>query len=207
MNIFFSFVLVCLIASPVLASDIYHYRDANGRLIVVDDPELIPSQYRGEQVAAPTTQGISSPDWSSDSKDVEDEIAIDTVAPEETAVKIVGNQVIVPVTLEHRNKEITVELILDTGASVTLLDRDAVERLRLKKWRSSTARLANGAKVDFELSQLDQLSVGPLHLEKLKVAVIDRENKRHLADGLLGMDVLKYRPYHIDYERQRLIWQ
>ncbi|WP_321531015.1 aspartyl protease family protein [uncultured Desulfuromonas sp.] len=195
-------------ALPLAAAEIYHYRNAEGKLIVVDDPELIPPQYSGKKVAAPTSQGITSPQWSqSPAFNIAEPDQEQHTTIQETPVKIYGNQVVVPVALHHRNKDITVHLVLDTGATITLLDRDAVDKLRLKKWRSSTGHLANGTKVEIELARLDQLNVGPLQIEKLKVALIEREKRSRFADGLLGMDVLKHRAYHIDYRNKRLIWQ
>nr|WP_320115495.1 retropepsin-like aspartic protease [uncultured Desulfuromonas sp.] len=208
MKLVLTLLIISLSVLPLAASEIYHYRDAEGKLIVVDDPELIPPQFSGQKVAAPTTQGITSPQWSpSQIIAVDEPSREESTDSEETPIEIYGNQVVVPVELHHRNRDVTVHLVLDTGATITLLDRDAVEKLRLKKWRSSTGHLANGTTVDIELARLDQLSVGPLQIKKLKVALIERKKRSRLADGLLGMDILKHRAYHIDYRNKRLVWQ
>ncbi|PLX90034.1 MAG: hypothetical protein C0620_14410 [Desulfuromonas sp.] len=201
-------VLFCLaLAWSVQASGIYHYRDASGRLIVVDDPDLIPEQYASRQVEAPTTSGISSEDspvaqsWEITIEEQEEDGEIIT------PVEIIHNQVVVPVTLQNNRKELTVHLVVDTGATISLLDQEMVRLLRLKKVRSAKAHLADGSTLTVDIARLASLSVGPLQVNQVQVALVEREKGIRIGDGLLGMNVLKHRPHRIDYQQKCIIWE
>ena len=112
MKLVLTLLIISLSVLPLAASEIYHYRDAEGKLIVVDDPELIPPQCSGQKVAAPTTQGITSPQWSpSQIIAVDEPSREESTGSEETPIEIYGNQVVVPVELHHRNRDVTVHLV------------------------------------------------------------------------------------------------
>jgi predicted aspartyl protease len=82
-----------------------------------------------------------------------------------------------------------------------------VRMLRLKKIRSAKAHLANGSTVTIDIARLASLSVGPLQVNQVQVALVEREKGIRIGDGLLGMNVLKHRPHRIDYQQKCIIWE
>jgi len=85
-----------------------------------------------------------------------------------------------------------IRLLVDTGASTTVISRDAAAALTTRILdRQISVRTAGGA-VNGELHRVQELRIGGLHLAELDVLVLD-----HLpagVDGLLGMDVLSRIP-------------
>jgi clan AA aspartic protease (TIGR02281 family) len=83
----------------------------------------------------------------------------------------------------------TVNLVVDTGASITLISPSALEKagIALLTGRSVTVRTANGeAKAD--LAKVDSITVGDFKRGPFDVVAHDAELGD--ADGLLGMDFL-----------------
>ncbi|MCK7467906.1 MAG: hypothetical protein MZU91_07120 [Desulfosudis oleivorans] len=62
--------------------------------------------------------------------DAEPEVKAQTTSDMETNVTVKGNQVLVPVVLGYGGKEVQVSLLLDTGASITTLNRDSIKKLQ-----------------------------------------------------------------------------
>lgn len=81
----------------------------------------------------------------------------------ETKVFIKGNQVLVPVTLGYDSKEAQALLVVDTGASITLLYQEIAEQLNIRKSRKSIFILAGGQKITGNVAKLSYVKVGPFN--------------------------------------------
>jgi predicted aspartyl protease len=127
--------------------------------------------------------------------------------PGETRVVVKGNQVLVPVLLGHAGREIEVLLLLDTGASITTIDRAALKKLPIETSEKARLLVPGGQTVDADLVRLGYLKVGPHKRAGLEAAVIDHRGPAVDYQGLLGMNFLKDVTYRLDLKRRVIRWQ
>lgn len=125
-----------------------------------------------------------------------------------TAVTINKNQVFIPVTLGFRDRTIQANLLLDTGASITVISTNLAKKLDidLEKAPRSRAQVVGGGVVTGWHTTLDRLSAGPHTRNGIVVAVIPHQGQGLAIDGLLGMDFLRNYKYHIDFNSRSIDW-
>ncbi|MGW8312684.1 MAG: retropepsin-like aspartic protease [Desulfuromonadales bacterium] len=198
---------------------IYKYRDTDGRLNFVDDESKVPAQYRDQVTAlpeardshivyeTPTTNGPEAgqetPDRLTPDRQIRDKGSTDYQTP----VKIQGNRVLVPVEVAMGNRVAKLTLLLDTGATITVLHRQALGELQLPHGKSYKARVAGGNIVKSQKIKFRHLSVGPFQVDKAYVMVINLKGQELPFDGMLGMDFLKDHPYRIDFQEKLITWE
>ena len=126
---------------------------------------------------------------------------------DETRVTIVGNMVLVPVTLGYGGNAAEVLLVLDTGASHTLLSTEVADRLHIHstETRKAHVQVVGGALVEVALAKLSYISIEPHSKKDVVIGLIDDKGPLKY-DGLLGMDFLRGLKYHIDFENQVIRW-
>ncbi|HEY3309207.1 MAG TPA: aspartyl protease family protein, partial [Desulfuromonadaceae bacterium] len=95
----------------VAQADFFQYADRDGTVVMVDDESKIPKEFRKK-----TRTTRSDP----------------THGSKTTAVRIKNNQVLVPVRFSYRNTSVDAWLLLDTGASTTLISTALADRLGIK---------------------------------------------------------------------------
>jgi hypothetical protein len=125
----------------------------------------------------------------------------------ETRVAIVNNQILVPVTFAHQGRELATQLILDTGASHTVLHRATAAPLNIITLAKGRSTVAGGQTVATELCRVDVMRIGPIEARDVHVTVIAFEGPRPPYGGLLGMDFLSQVEYTIDYANQVVRWK
>ena len=125
-----------------------------------------------------------------------------------TRVRVVNNQVLVPVTLKNGGQTVGAELILDTGATRTAIHDELAGRLHidLRFATSSQSEVADGRVISSRTAKVDSLSVGPFSLPSAEVVLISYKGTDAIHDGLLGMDFLGRHRYQLDMERQLIRW-
>lgn len=129
------------------------------------------------------------------------------LAAMESRVEIVNNQILVPATFIHQGREVATRLLLDTGASHTVLHRATVAPLNLIRLGKGKSTVAGGHTVATELGKLDCMRVGPIEVREVHVTVIAFEGTPPPYGGLLGMDFLSQVEYTIDYANQVVRWK
>jgi predicted aspartyl protease len=126
-----------------------------------------------------------------------------------TKVTVLGDSVLVPVTLVYQSNPVDVQLLLDTGASGTLINTDVADRLNinLSTARKIRGRVVGGAIIEGHQVTLSRITVGPHIKENIAVSIVPHKGPAAPYDGLLGMDVLRGLKYSIDFEKQIIIWE
>ncbi len=130
-----------------------------------------------------------------------------TTAPgdsEAIALQQRGNQYLVDLTI---NRQDTVKLLIDTGASMTTLSQASFYALR-----SSGAAIEQERRIFHTASGVAQgtvylmpeINLGSYLLTNTKVAVLDFSSVQDI-DGLLGMNVLGQFRFQIDQENRKLL--
>ena len=98
-------------------------------------------------------------------------------------------------------------LILDTGATTTMIDRDLVSHLKLPVLGSSNVTGGSG-KMKVEIARIDELSVGNVPMRNAAVISSDISRYFNLGmpfAGMLGLDFLRQQPFTLDCRRDLLI--
>ena len=114
-------------------------------------------------------------------------------------VQIRGSKIIVPVTFNHAT---TANLLLDTGASQTMISKRIARDLRLYSSGSGT-RYGIGGSVMVSTAQIDSLKVGEAEMRNILVSIHDFSlDSRY--EGLLGFDFLGNFQMSLDSQRSML---
>lgn len=213
-------ILLTTFSLTTAQAEIYHYTDERGHSVYVDNLASVPSQHRQRFIDEQTendepTYSITdknqqnSTDWDSRWQElvINSEPELAAQHAQTTSVRIINNQVIVPVQIKLKRKKVQLNLLLDTGASITLLHEHSINKLKLGKTKSRRAKIADGSTIDIKVAKMTELSVGPIRIQNTPVAIIENKSRRQQFDGLLGLDVLRHHPFNIDYQNQLIIWQ
>jgi clan AA aspartic protease (TIGR02281 family) len=119
-------------------------------------------------------------------------------------VQIVGNQILVQAVLNHRD---AVTLLLDTGATHTILTPQTARRLGISPAANALRRTVQGAdghRHEVPFVQLASLAVGAAVMEHFSVGVVEVFPQAATIDGLLGVDFLEQFALRLDRTAQRL---
>ncbi len=121
-------------------------------------------------------------------------------------LKKIGGSFVVRANL---NKERTADLIVDTGASMTVLSTDVAIDLGILGTTDNKLLTVNtaGGSVQVNMNYLISLNVGTAQAKNVAVAIHDLPDIPEQIEGLLGMSFLKHFLVTLDAEHARLILQ
>jgi len=125
----------------------------------------------------------------------------------ETKVILEGNRILVPVTVSNNGVAIVVNLLLDTGASQIVLNREVADQLGIITIKKGLAQVAGGSSIITQLGKVNYVEVGPYKMEEASVLILPHEGAPVNYSGLLGMNFLKEVSYSIDYKNQVIRWK
>jgi hypothetical protein len=118
-------------------------------------------------------------------------------------VKIYGPQVFVPVHFQNGSSRAAVYLLLDTGASQTMISKRVATELRLFSVDSQMRSGTTGSMVA-DVGVVDVVRVGSVGLSSMRVTIHDLP-AAFRSEGLLGFDFLGRFQMSIDSDKQVLV--
>lgn len=165
---------------------------------------------RGQRVRVAIDLSLPPPVRTQRESAVSPRVALAMPAPVPTVIDsavpfaTMRHTILVHAVLNHQEP---VTLLLDTGATRTLLTPDIARRLGLTTGsdtpRSSMVTLG-GQQGDLPLIQLASVAVGDAAVENLQVGVFSALPHAPFIDGLLGGDFLQHFTLRLDYAQSRL---
>lgn len=189
-------------------AEFYRYTDEYGRQFFVDDPGKIPSRYSQkiriykeeyDHLTVEERQKLQQKD-----KSIENDIAY--VNALETKIDVSHNQIIVPVEVGYKGKKVKANMLLDTGASILVLNKSLADKLQIRSTKEAKAYVVGGKTIDAAYEEIDYVQVGPNKKEKVIAGIIEHKGQPIRYEGLLGMNVLRELHYQIDFNKQVIRW-
>ena len=118
-------------------------------------------------------------------------------------IRLIGNSVVVPVTVTNGNSSVTGNLLVDTGASQTMLSKRMASSLRLYS-HDTQARYGIGGAVSADVSVVESIKVGSARAKNVRVTIHDfSPDPRY--EGLLGLDFLGRFQMSVDTAKQVMV--
>lgn len=125
----------------------------------------------------------------------------------ESPVFIEGNRVFVPTKIANNGVEVETLLLLDTGASQTVIHRDIASQLNIIALKKGLSQVAGGQQIYTEMGKVDYITIGPHKIKGANILIINHEGATVTQNGLLGMNILRNFNYNIDFDNQKIVWQ
>lgn len=208
-----------LAGSTAGLAEFYQYVDRQGTVHFVDDPGSIPPEYRqqrkvyqerADEVSGDELQEANRQRQERTRQENEESLQrrakkreLEARQANFTRIAVQGNTVFVPVTFVQNYSEVPAVLILDTGATTTLISTDLAKRLNIDQTKGIRIGVAGAKVVAAKEATVDAMRVGPHEATGLRVVIAEHRG----GDGLLGMDFLRNVKFAIDYDKQVIYWQ
>lgn len=216
----FRLVLFCFISITAQAvnAEIYQYEDKFGKKIYVDRLSKVPPEYRDQL----TSREIQQPNLSQEQLDaIQNKVnkfqTLYLINRERSKIQaqlkkwltpftLVGNRILVPVKVTYGSRTKQLSLIMDTGASVTVVHRSSVASLNPSLRKGVNAVVADGSIVNTETIRFNRIEIGPYTAKNIVSTVLDYQGGTGQSNGLLGMDFLFQAKYKLDKQKRTIIW-
>jgi len=118
-----------------------------------------------------------------------------------------GSGILLPVVVSNNGKTIQVNMLLDTGCSITMLDAEISNVLNMQPSGIIQSAIADGSKIMGKTGRVDFFQVGPFRESGFLVNTMPIQGNGKTQYGLLGMNFLEKHPFTIDHRRQVIMWQ
>lgn len=207
-------------ASPGMTA-MYRCQDQSGTTILTDNPAQLEncSQLEASVVSAPPLTGDGHRPGTRNERlhtPYPDRLHLDSEAPQEARKdSIQESDITIPlqkiggsfVVQANLNNERTAHLIVDTGASMTVLSTNIAIDLGILGTTDNELLTVNtaGGSVQVNMNYLSLLQVGTAQAKNVAVAIHDLPDIPEQIEGLLGMSFLKHFLVTLDAEHARLI--
>jgi hypothetical protein len=171
------------------SGDFIRHVDRNRTVYYFDEPGKIPREYRDLPNVCPAAAPVSG--------------------PRVTHVSARDNRVLVPVRVGYRGKEKDVILLLDTGASNTIIYTKGAAGLEIdgNEGKRISGTVVGGGKIEGTRVRLWYLTVGPHSRFDFEVDLVEHRGEKPPYDGLLGMNFLRDYRYTVDFDGQMILWE
>jgi hypothetical protein len=106
---------------------------------------------------------------------------------------------------------VPMRLMIDTGATHTVLHQGSVEKLPSVKWIDMGPNIQTNAKQSMRM-MMASLHVGPGESDEHPIVVMDLSGIRsamiepNTLDGILGMDMLNHLPFTFNFAKKEFYW-
>lgn len=118
-----------------------------------------------------------------------------------------GGSILLPVIIGNNGKSYKVNMLLDTGCTVTLLDAEISAALNFQPTGKLVASIADGSQRINNTGRMDYIQVGPFKENNFFLSTAFIHGKQKTNYGLLGMNFLEKHPFTIDHGRKVIVWQ
>ncbi len=125
---------------------------------------------------------------------------------QQTKIVVKNNVILVPTTLTYSGRQVDAQLVLDTGASSTVLHAPLASRLGVRPEVNAKIRVASGDVIDAQAVVMDTVSVGPHSQQGMRTLIIRHQGPQTSHEGLLGLNALSQYPYSIDMQNMVINW-
>ena len=132
---------------------------------------------------------------------------LDRERAHQTPVMVRGTRVLVPAEVGFGNGIAHLMLLLDTGATSTVLYRPALKELQLPAGEQVTTKAAGKRTIKSEKVVTRHFDVGPFLMKDYPLLLTTPQSTGLPFDGILGMDFLKDHPYEVDYRNEIIRWK
>lgn len=224
--------MAALLLSSDTGAEFYSYEDRSGTVHFVEDASKIPKEYRNkkqvrkdedddlpaeerdalrqrdrERREAARQRERELQEQSRQRRQEEERRAAREQRAKALSTRVVisGRQVFVPVKLRNGSLETNAMLLLDTGATSSVITPEVAERLQLQDSTNVKIGVVGGRVMNARRVVLSQMEVGPVKRYDQE-AVVVRQRSSDFGDGLLGMSFLAGLKYTIDFNTQTINW-
>ena len=211
------YLVALLLMASNAAAQILHYTDSNGRKVFVDSIAKVPAEYRDQlKVRTPQQNRLSQEERAQ--REVRAGVEQQKLAIRQqkrriennlklwrTPYRYESNRLVIPVKVAYGNRSKTLDLVIDTGATSTVLHKSAIASLQGQLIPGGNARIADGSVIQTQNINLSSVEIGPYKGDNIVASVIEYGGVGG-SQGLLGMDFLYSARYEVDRTRQEIVW-
>lgn len=108
----------------------------------------------------------------------------------------------------HIGAQSNLKFILDTGATITIVDQKIADKLKLDRRPAESFNFDR--KLKWESATLPELQFGPVHATNIAVFVGRLAGYSEFAknaDAIIGMDLLKFTNFSIDFDTHKIMFR